>query len=90
MPVANGSKKTGPARGVKTRKKKRTGNSLHGHGVQASVNERVEDLARRYPALRSSLGLANSDDRKRIRDFPLSEQARILRMVFALKMTLGG
>jgi hypothetical protein len=64
--------------------------SLHGHGVAVSVDERVEDLLRRYPALGPALGVALLDNRKRIRDFPLSEQERILRMVFALKKASSG
>jgi len=63
--------------------------SLHGHGVAVSVDERLEDLLRRYPALEPSLGLL-SDNRKRIRDFPLAEQERILRIVFALKKASSG
>ena len=90
MPVAVGNKKGGPGRRVKPRKRKLPGMSLHGHGVAVSVDERVEDLLRRYPALSSSLGVALPDNRKRIRDFPSSEQERILRMVFALKKASSG
>ena len=85
MPVATGHKKSGPGRRAKPRRRKLPGLSLHGHGVAVSVDERVEDLAQRYPALLPSLGVLLSDNRKRIRDFPTSEQERILRMVFALK-----
>ena len=90
MPVAVGNKKGGPGRRPKPRKRKLPGMSLHGHGVAVSVDERVEDLLRRYPALISSLGVALPDNRKRIRDFPSSEQERILRMVFALKKASSG
>ena len=90
MPVAVGNKKGGPGRRAKPRKRKLPGMSLHGHGVAVSVDERVEDLLRRYPALTSSLGVALTDNRKRIRDFPASEQERILRMVFALKKASSG
>jgi hypothetical protein len=54
------------------------------------VNERVEDLVRRYPALESSLGTLILEGKKRIRDFPPSDQGRLLRMVFALKKASGG
>jgi len=85
MPVATGNKKTGPARRAKPRRRKLGRMSLHGHAVSVSVDERVEELVRRYPALLPSFGPLLSDNRKRIRDFPPSEQERILRMVFALK-----
>ena len=88
--VAIGSKKSGAPRHGKPRKRKLPGMSLHGHGVAVSVDERVEDLVRRYPALGPSLGALFSDNRKRIRDFPSSEQERILRMVFALKKASSG
>jgi hypothetical protein len=55
-----------------------------------SVNERVEDLVRRYPALQSSLGTILLEGKKRIRDFPVSDQGRLLRMVLALKKASGG
>ncbi len=90
MPVAISNKKGAAARRPKPRKRKLPGMSLHGHGVAVSVDERVEDLLRRYPALSSSLGMALLDNRKRIRDFPTSEQERILRMVFALKKASNG
>ena len=64
--------------------------SLHSQGVAVSVNERVEDLVRRYPALQSSLGTVLLEGKKRIRDFPVPEQARLLRMVLALKKATGG
>ena len=90
MAVAIGSKKGSAARHAKPRKRKLPGMSLHGHGVAVSVDERVEDLVRRYPALEPSLGGLFADNRKRIRDFPSSEQERILRMVFALKKASSG
>jgi hypothetical protein len=90
MPVAMRNKKGAAGRRPKPRKRKLPGMSLHGHGVAVSVDERVEDLLRRYPALNSSLGMALADNRKRIRDFPSSEQERILRMVFALKKASSG
>jgi hypothetical protein len=58
--------------------------------VAVSVNERVEDLVRRYPALQSSLGTILLEGKKRIRDFPVSDQGRLLRMVLALKKASGG
>jgi hypothetical protein len=64
--------------------------SLHGQGVSVSVNERVEDLVRRYPALESSVGSLLLEGKKRIRDFPAADQMRLLRMVFALKKASGG
>ena len=64
--------------------------SLHSQGVAVSVNERVEDLVRRYPAWESSLGTLLLEGKKRIRDFPLSDQGRLLRMVLALKKASGG
>lgn len=59
--------------------------SLHGRAVQVSVDERVADLARRYPALSNALGPLLLEGKKRIRDFPAAEQSRLLRMVYALK-----
>jgi len=72
---------------VSPRRGKVPSSSLHSQGVSASVNERVEDLVRRYPALESSLGTLVLEGKKRIRDFPAPEQARLLRMVLALKKT---
>ena len=89
MAVATRNKKSGPVQRAKPRRRKLPGMSLHGHGVAVSVDERLEDLLRRYPALEPSLGLL-SDNRKRIRDFPLAEQERILRIVFALKKASSG
>ena len=81
-------------RGNKSRSAKRRrkipSSSLHGHGIAVSVDERLEQLVRRFPAMRSSLGSLLLDGKKRIRDFPASEQERILRMVFALKKASGG
>jgi hypothetical protein len=54
------------------------------------VNERVEDLVRRYPALASSLGPLLLEGKKRIRDFPQAEQVRLLRMILALKQASVG
>jgi hypothetical protein len=58
---------------------------LHSQGVAASVNERIEDLVRRYPALEPSLGAMLLEGKKRIRDFPPDDQGRLLRMILALK-----
>ena len=74
----------------RVRRRKVPGGSLHSQGVAASVNERVEDLVRRYPALASSLGPILLEGKKRIRDFPLADQGRLLRMVLALKKASGG
>ena len=54
-----------------------------------SVDERVEDLIRRYPALARSLGILVFEGKKRIRDFPPADQLRILRTVLALKKASG-
>ena len=67
------------------RKAKMPSSSLHGNAVQVSVDERLEQLLLRFPALRPSLGSLIQQGKKRIRDLPLQEQERILRMVFALK-----
>lgn len=64
--------------------------SLHGQAVQVSVDERVADLAKRFPALNSALGSLLLEGKKRIRDFPAPEQLRLLRMVYALKKSSAG
>jgi hypothetical protein len=74
----------------RTRRRRVPTSSLHSQGVAVSVNERVEDLVRRYPALQSSLGATLLEGKKRIRDFPVSDQARLLRMILALKKASGG
>ena len=81
--------KKGPAT-RRVRRGRVPSSSLHSQGVAVSVNERVEDLVRRYPALESSLGTLLLEGKKRIRDFPLSDQGRLLRMVLALKKASGG
>lgn len=86
MAVILRSKKSSNGR----RHRKIPSSSLHGHGIAVSVDERVEHLVRRFPAMRSSLGSLLLEGKKRIRDFPVSEQGRILRLVFALKKTSGG
>jgi hypothetical protein len=63
---------------------------LHSQGVAVSVDERVEDLIRRYPALARALGVLVFEGKKRIRDFPPTDQLRILRTVLALKKASGG
>ena len=63
--------------------------SLHGNAVQVSVDERIADLARRYPAFQTALGSLLREGHKRIRDFPAPEQMRIMRMVYALKKAEG-
>ena len=79
-------KKSGIAKGAAGgRKRKMPSRSLHGQGVQVSVDERVADLARRFPAMLSALGSPLLEEKKRIRDFPASDQVRLLRMVYALK-----
>ena len=88
MPVIIRGKKGAPPRRV--RKGRVPSASLHSQGVAVSVNERVEDLVRRYPALQSSLGTILLEGKKRIRDFPVSDQGRLLRMVLALKKASGG
>ena len=74
----------------RVRKGKVPSRSLHSQGVAVSVNERVEDLVRRYPALQFSVGSLLLEGKKRIRDFPLSDQARLLRMILALKKASRG
>jgi hypothetical protein len=81
--------KKGPAQ-RRARRRKVPSSSLHSQGVAASVNERVEDLVRRYPALASSLGPILLEGKKRIRDFPQNDQVRLLRMILALKKASGG
>ena len=71
-------------------KAKLPNSSLHGRAVQVSVDERVADLARRYPALTTALGSPLPEGRKRIRDYPASDQLRILHMVYALKKASKG
>lgn len=90
MAVVIRGKKGPNARRVRSRRGKVPSSSLHGRGVAVSVNERVEDLVRRYPALESSLGSLILEGKKRIRDFPVSDQGRLLRMVFALKKASAG
>ncbi len=70
-------------------KKQPSRSSLHGNAVAVSVNERLEGLQQRYPALQSSLNPLLLEGCKRIRDLPPFEQWRILRMVFALKQASG-
>jgi hypothetical protein len=65
-------------------------NTLHGRAVQVSVDERVSDLVRRYPALINAIGPVLLEGKKRIRDFPPEEQMRLLRMVYALKKAAKG
>ncbi len=67
------------------RKAKLPLNTLHGKAVQVSVDEKVSDLVRRFPALNSALGPLVMEEKKRIRDFPATDQLRLLRMVYALK-----
>jgi len=66
------------------------GRSLHGQAVEVSVNERVEDLVRRFPALSSALDSLPNEGKKRIRDFPESDQVRLLHMIYALKKASKG
>ena len=81
--------KKGPAQ-QRARRRKVPSASLHSQGVAASVNERVEDLVRRYPALVPALGPMLLEGKKRIRDFPQAEQTRLLRMILALKKAAVG
>ena len=85
-----GKKSTTHKRGPGGGKGKVPSSSLHGQAVLVSVDERVADLARRYPALHSALGSLLIEEKKRIRDFPASDQVRLLRMVYALKKASGG
>lgn len=89
MPVATRGRKAVAAKGTGSRKKKVSRSSLHGHAVEVSVDERLERLVQRFPALRPSLGCLLPQGKKRIRDLPVLEQERILRMVFALRKTSG-
>jgi len=79
-----------PKRPITARRTKISSSSLHGQAVQVSVDERLADLARRFPALTSSIGSLLIEGKKRIRDFPAPDQARLLRMVYALKKASGG
>lgn len=91
MPMILSSRKNrGPKRPRSGTKGKVPRSSLHGQGVQVSVDERVADLARKFPALRSTLGSLLSASKKRIRDLPDPDRARLLRIVFALKKASGG
>ena len=85
--IIRGKKNTTPRR---VRRGKVPSSSLHSQGVAVSINERVEDLVRRYPALEFSIGPLLLEGKKRIRDFPLPDQGRLLRMVLALKKASGG
>ena len=82
------AKSAKPSSGIA--KSKISSSSLHGQAVQVSVDERVADLARRFPALNSALGSLLLEGKKRIRDFPASEQTRLLRLVYALKKAARG
>ncbi len=91
MPMILSSRKTRAAKRPRGRGKgKVPSSSLHGQGVQVSVDERVADLARRFPALRTTLGSLLSESKKRIRDLPDPDRAKLLRIVFALKKASGG
>ncbi len=91
MPMILSSRKTRAAKRPRGRGKGKVSiRSLHGQGVQVSVDERVADLARRFPALRTMLGTLLSESKKRIRDLPDPERAKLLRIVFALKKASGG
>ncbi len=91
MPMILSSRKTRAAKRPRSRGKgKVSSRSLHGQGVQVSVDERVADLARRFPALRTTLGSMLSESKKRIRDLPDPDRAKLLRIVFALKKASGG
>ena len=76
-------------RGRPARKSKIPAASLHGQGVQVSVDERLDDLVRRFPALQPAFSTLLQEGKKRIRDFPPPDQGRLLRMVFALKKAVG-
>ena len=71
------------------RRTKLPSRSLHGQAVLVSVDERVADLVRRYPALSSAMGPLVTEGKKKIRDFPAAEQLRLLHMVYALKKASG-
>jgi hypothetical protein len=64
--------------------------SLHSQGVQVSVDERIADLARRFPALNSAVASFLLEGKKRIRDCAADDQVRLLRMVYALKKAARG
>ena len=71
------------------RRTKLPSRSLHGQAVLVSVDERVADLVKRFPALSSALGSLMIEGKKKIRDFPAADQLRLLRMVYALKKASG-
>ena len=90
MLVLNREKKTRSGSHRGRGKRKLSSGSLHGHAVAVSVNERLEDLARRFPALSLRLQSLCLQGKKRIRDLPVGEQEKLLRTVFALKKASGG
>lgn len=69
---------------------KLSSSSLHGQAVQVSVDERVSDLVRRFPALYNAFGPLLAEEKRRIRDFPATEQVRLMHMVYALKKAARG
>ena len=71
-------------------KAKLPSSSLHGQAVQVSVDERVSDLVKRFPALYNAFGPLLAEEKRRIRDFPATEQVRLLHMVYALKKAARG
>ena len=89
MPVATKGKKASDGKRPVSRKAKVSSSSLHGNAVEVSVDERLEHLLHRFPALRPVLGALLLQGKKRIRDLPVPEQERLLRMVFALKKASG-
>ena len=90
MPVPSREKKNQSSNYRGRGKRKVSSSSLHGHAVAVSVNERLEDLARRFPALSFRLQPLCVQGKKRIRDLPVGEQEKLLRTVFALKKASGG
>ena len=90
MPVLSRGKKNQSGNHPGRGKRKVSSSSLHGHAVAVSVNERLEDLARRFPALSFRLQSLRLEGKKRIRDLPVEEQEKLLRTVFALKKASGG
>ena len=58
--------------------------------MQVSVDERVSDLVKRFPALYKTFAPFLAEEKKRIRDFPAPEQVRLLHMIYALKKAARG
>ncbi|OFV98281.1 MAG: hypothetical protein A3F68_03495 [Acidobacteria bacterium RIFCSPLOWO2_12_FULL_54_10] len=89
MPTLTREKKPQvPHRSARSRQRV-SSSSLHGNAVAVSVDERLVDLIKRYPALSATLQTLLIAGKKKIRDIPAHEQEKLLRTVFALKKAMG-